>query len=45
MEDTEWRNIADALSVVMGMLRDITAPMCQVKRIGILDSRLLLRYS
>jgi hypothetical protein len=28
MEDTEWRNISEALFATLGVLHDITAPAC-----------------
>ncbi|RLM66182.1 translation initiation factor IF-2-like [Panicum miliaceum] len=29
MEEKEWRNISDALSATLGVLRDVAAPACQ----------------
>jgi hypothetical protein len=45
MEDMEWRSVSDDLSAMLGMLRDVATPMCQVRRVGVSDSRLYLEHS
>jgi hypothetical protein len=44
MEDAEWQGVSEALSVVLGVLRDVVVPTCQVRHIGTLDPRALSRH-